>query len=109
MTRVSRQVRHDTLPMYYGSHSFLFTLFNLKSDGESIIGWLNTIGPVNAGLLRDLKIVYRTKKLIHILQKGILPKMRELGVKDDAVTVKRLPYPYCYCEGCVRKLIGECD
>ena len=32
LTKVSRQVRNDTLPVFYGSHGFLLTLFDREVD-----------------------------------------------------------------------------
>lgn len=66
VTRTCKQVRADTLPTFYGSHAFILTLFDIEEDAKSITSWLEMIGPANAGMLRNLKVVYRKKRKSHI-------------------------------------------
>jgi len=57
-TKVCKQIRADTLPNFYGSHTFIFTIFDIKEDGGSVTAWLETIGPKNTNmLLRRIVIV----------------------------------------------------
>ena len=53
LTRVCRQVRDDTLPMFYGSNHFV-----LDGDcyGTSYRKWLRVIGPRNVALLRTVTL-----------------------------------------------------
>ena len=109
LTKVSQQVRRETLSVFYGIHSFLFTLMDVGIDGVNIRNWLRTIGKENAARLENVKVVYRNKTQGKFVEKELLPAMATLGVRKDegVVTVKRLPYPYCYCESCIRKAVGE--
>ena len=109
LTKVSKQVRDETLSIFYGNRSFLFTLMNTEIDGLTVRKWLRTIGKENAAKLRTLKIVYRTKADRRYVKEDLMREMKKLGVKtdEDVVMVKRLQYPYCYCEHCTRKLLGE--
>ena len=107
--KVSKQVREDTLSIFYGSHTFLVTLMDKNIDGRTIRQWLETIGRKNASRLRDVKLVYRTKKDRRYIEGRLLPAMRRLSVRTDEgmVDVKRLTYPFCYCEGCIRRLLEK--
>lgn len=112
LTKVNKQVRVETLQLFYGSgQSFLFTLFDKDTDSISIFKWLRTIGKHNASLLRSVKIVYRKKKDRKFIEMTLLPAINKLGVRTEAkqpvVVVTRLTYPFCYCEECIRKLLGE--
>ncbi|KAK3657574.1 hypothetical protein LTR56_002349 [Elasticomyces elasticus] len=67
LTRVSRQLRAETLAMYYGINSFELRL----DQGDDIphvkahnveqmqaLKWLAAIGPSNAQLIKNIKILY---------------------------------------------------
>ena len=109
LTKVSKKVRDETLPIFYGSHSFLFTLFDREIDSASIFKWVRTIGKDNAGLLRKVSIVVRNNKDLKYAENELIPALKRQGLKTEGreVEVYKLPYPNCYCEGCVRKLLGE--
>lgn len=109
MAKVSKQVREETLSIYYGDHTFLVTLLDRDIDSETICEWLETIGERSAASLRNVKLVYRTKKDLYYIEKELMPAMHKLGMRntDDVVELKRLRYPYCYCEGCIRRLLAE--
>ena len=111
LTKVNKQTRIETLQLFYGSQSFLFTLFYRDTDSVSIFKWLRTIGKNNASFLRTVKIVYRKKQDVKFIRKTLLPAMNRLGVrteaKQDVVVAIRLTYPFCYCEECIRTLLGE--
>ena len=53
LTQVCRQVRDDTLPMFYGSNHFVL---NGDYYGTSYRKWLRVIGPRNAALLRTVTL-----------------------------------------------------
>jgi hypothetical protein len=93
--------------MFYGNQAFLSTLFDRKVDSTSTFKWLRAIGKQNAGYLRTIKIVYRKKKDRQYIQRTLLKSMNILGVRTEAkeavVMAIRLEYPFCYCEGCIRK------
>ena len=109
LTKVSKQVRDETLPIFYGSQSFLLTLFDREVDSASIFKWVRTIGKDNAGLLRKVSIVVRSNKDLKYAENELIPALKRQGLKTEGRDVKvlRLPYPNCYCEGCVRKVLGE--
>jgi hypothetical protein len=110
LTKVSKQVRNDTLPIFYGSHSFLFTLFDREIDTASIFKWMRAIDKDNAALLREVKIVVRSKRDMKYAENKLKPALKKQGLDVDGrtdVKVVKLQYPFCYCEGCVRKALGE--
>lgn len=61
LTRVSRQVRDETLPIFYGNHRFVCTLFDPVEQEQMLLAWLEKIGPISAGLIRELYVVYSKK------------------------------------------------
>jgi hypothetical protein len=82
LTRVCKQVHSDTLPIFYGTPLFYFTLFDEDIDRTSILSWLQTIGNGNAGLLRKLVILHREKTLGQGKKaKALKQEMCNLGVK----------------------------
>jgi hypothetical protein len=91
------------MAMFYGTATFVFTLFAIETDAHSITSWLKGIGQTNAGYLRTVKIIYRAKGVGHYIKKTLLPNMKDLGVKieNGIVEMKQFKYPYCYCEHCV--------
>lgn len=111
LTRVNKQIRSETLPIFYSAQAFLFTLFDRKIDSISILEWLRTIGKQNASFIRDIKIVYRKKKDRQYIMKTMLPIMKRYGVsteaKEGVLMAMRLVYPFCYCERYIRHLLGE--
>lgn len=111
LTKVSTQVRKDTLPIFYGNHSFLFTLFDREVDGASILKWVRKIGEENAGMLRTVKIVVRNKDDQKYAENELIRLLKKQGLKTEErdVTILKLPSPYCYCELCVRELLGEVE
>ncbi|KAK3711206.1 hypothetical protein LTR37_009800 [Vermiconidia calcicola] len=96
LTKVSKQIREETLSMLYGTHTFLVTLMEKNIDGGLICKWLRTI-------------VYRKKKDKHYIEKELMKAMEKLGVRTDdgVLKVKTLEYPFCYCEGCIRRVIQD--
>lgn len=84
--------------MFYGSNSFLLTLFDLEKDMQSIEDWLKTIGSTSAGMLRRVKLVYRTRSHQRDIRKNVLPMMVELGVQKEAVEVMRLKVSFVSCD-----------
>ncbi|KAK4898662.1 hypothetical protein LTR27_003834 [Elasticomyces elasticus] len=104
LTRVSRDVRADTLPMYYGKHIFQFRLFHRKQDEKSMLSWLSAIGPRNASLLRNFVITFSKDKDAHYIKRHLQPQMAKLGVRvGEAVKLVRTSYPYCSCIQCARR------
>ncbi|KAK5127963.1 hypothetical protein LTR85_005080 [Meristemomyces frigidus] len=108
LTMMSKQVRRDTLPMFYGNHGFVFTRFDTESDGSNIETWLEALGAANAKMLFCVVIVVRKKKQQLYVEKTLLPKMRQLGVRVDDIFLRsvRVGYPFCCCETCVMRTAG---
>ncbi|KAK4546531.1 hypothetical protein LTR36_001748 [Oleoguttula mirabilis] len=110
LTRVCKRIRAETLSIFYGIHTFFFTIFDNQIDGGALEKWLATIGPANASSLRCLHVVYRQKQQSRYLENTLLPLARTLGVRvDEAVISCRLSYPFCYCEMCVLETVRTCD
>ena len=110
LTKVSKEVRNDTLPIFYGSHCFMFTLFDRNTESASIFKWVRNIGKDSAALLREVKIVVRTKRDGKYVENELKPALKKLGLNahggTDAKVVK-LRFPFCYCETCVRTALRE--
>ncbi|TKA29783.1 hypothetical protein B0A50_03147 [Salinomyces thailandicus] len=100
LTQVSKQVRADTLPMFYGRRIFVFTLFDRQANSQSIVEWLARIGD-NADLLLMVAIVCRKKADRKYFRKVLRPMMEDLGLRDGVTISVRLEYPFCYCERCI--------
>lgn len=49
ITQISRQVRQETLPIYYGVNEFIAYG---EDDPETVVKWLKSIGKINAGLVK---------------------------------------------------------
>lgn len=86
-------------------------MFDIDADAPTILKWLETIGPSSASLLRRVIIVHRVKRHRRYIRKSLLPKMETLGLRlqhdlVSLVKVKRLEYPYCFCQGCIMKAAG---
>ena len=105
LAKVNKQIRTDTLSIFYGNQTFVFTVFDEKIDAPMIGRWLKTIGWANATMLRSVKVVYRSKKTKRFITKDLVPEMGRMGVKTDVVETLRFGYPYCYCEKCIMALV----
>ncbi|KAK3617262.1 hypothetical protein LTR56_025416 [Elasticomyces elasticus] len=111
LARVSKEVRADTLPMYYGKHTFHFRLFHghmnqdeRDQDETSLLSWLSAIGARNASLLRNFVITFSKDKDAHYIRRNLQPQMAKLGVRvGEAVKLVRTSYPHCSCVQCVRR------
>ena len=97
---ISRSVRADTLPVFHGKQTLIFTLFDRAKDESSILRWLQVIGKVNAELLSSLKIIYRAEGMQQCIEKDLLPEIMLLGVGVNVVEWKRL-HSRCHCVLCV--------
>ncbi|KAK4898663.1 hypothetical protein LTR27_003835 [Elasticomyces elasticus] len=99
VTHTSKQVRADTLPMFYGTHTFYFVLRDQYQDESMIERWLSTIGRDNAVRLCKIVAIYTTKR--HAAA------MRKLGVRSGVVKLMRTSYPHCACKRCVMKMLTK--
>ncbi|KAF7197661.1 hypothetical protein HII31_01000 [Pseudocercospora fuligena] len=100
LTRVSKKVREDTLPIFYGNHPFVVRLFSANaSDENRVFRWLDTIGPAAANMLREIYIFYARKQQLKHIRNNVLPELRARGVKTapgelGVVHLTRVTYPY---------------
>ncbi|KAK5721187.1 hypothetical protein LTR17_014828 [Elasticomyces elasticus] len=63
ITKVSRQLRRETLAMFYATNSFVVELDRLNTDEQTTgkfpaISWLGTIGAVNRAHIKNFTIRY---------------------------------------------------
>ena len=62
ITRISRQVRTESLPVYYGANEFFFEPYDRKENANTPVEfpyvqrWLKAIGPENRNLLKTVSI-----------------------------------------------------
>ena len=104
LTKATRQVRDETLTVFYGSSTFVLTLFDISIDGAAIESWLQAIGAQSTSYLRRIKIIYRRKKTAKYIKKKLLSTMEQLGIRsatEGVVVATRLKCPFCYCEKCI--------
>lgn len=108
ITKVSKEVGADTLPMFYGSHRSMFTLFNIEIDAASVCKWMRTIGKGNVAILREAVVVVRSKAGFKFAHNQLKLSLKKLGLRTDQGAVMRvvkLEHPFCYCESCVRQAV----
>ncbi|KAK5721181.1 hypothetical protein LTR17_014822 [Elasticomyces elasticus] len=69
ITRVSRQVRADTLAMFYGTNHFIVEFRYVQSvtlakvEDHKASQWLEAIGPQNAAAIKAITIYYSPRAL----------------------------------------------
>lgn len=105
LTKVSRQVRVETLPMYYGNprHVFMFTILERGEElHKAVARWFSTIGKVNAKSVKQVMVIMR--EMLEWWMRDIREVMVEQETEwaGNAVWkwVERDAWPYC-CEAVV--------
>lgn len=53
LTRVSKAVRHESLPIFYGRNTFTVNLVSIRRN--MIMGWLESIGATNRTMLKNCR------------------------------------------------------
>lgn len=127
LIKVSKQIRKETLPMFYGGgeHVFLFTLFPGEERFDAAPKWLQSIGRANASMIRHilavspLKCVSEEKTFKEWLAEwvdglGLAAKWRVLEYPLPERDVRHrfgrvTDDDYCTCETCFMPLEGEGD
>lgn len=96
LTRVSRQVRKDTLPIFYGHHPFVYrvTAGNVQASVQKLLDWLDTLGPTNAAMIRRLVLVYLRKKNLRYFTVKLLPELRRRGLDTAVLRYERMGHPF---------------
>ncbi|KAK5712916.1 hypothetical protein LTR17_017822 [Elasticomyces elasticus] len=107
ITRTSKQVRADTLPMFYGTHTFYFVLRDQYQEETMIERWLSKIGRDNADRLCKIVAIYTTKRHGKDFNKYTAAAMRKLGVRSGVVELMRTSYPHCACNRCIMKMLTK--
>lgn len=82
LSNVSKEVRNNTLPIFYGTNSFLFTIFDREIDSQSIFKWARTIGRANMSLLKEIKIVVWAKRNVKYVHNQLIPALKKLGLRS---------------------------
>jgi hypothetical protein len=119
LTKVCRALRRETLSMFYGTNTFVFTWFDMAGNADwehdvlSFKRWLAAIGPINAGMLRSIKVVCRHVWAIdetgrrmrrsEWVRERFVPEMVSFGVRDGVVTSTMLSVGFqkFFCECCI--------
>ncbi|KXS95252.1 hypothetical protein AC578_9458 [Pseudocercospora eumusae] len=100
LTRVSKKVREDTLPIFYGNHRFVVRLFSADAPDENrVLRWLDAIRQAAANMLRKIYIFYARKQQLNHIKNNVLPELRARGVKTapgelGVVCLTRISHPY---------------
>ena len=90
-TRVNRLIRSETLPIFYGTNTFVFTPKVTTSTGIGSISssdttWLKAIGSRNAGFVRCVEVRWLGWCRRALLE-NFKGQLRELGLSDVEVEV----------------------
>ena len=135
LIRACRQIREDTLPIWYGNQTFFFTIFGTKArwcqrcqyppfrssqhckshhavDTEwdtwlAVIQWLKLIGKANAASIRHVILVYSSTRARYRFQFKV-NELQKLGLRVDEpglLTWRSVGTPFCRCESCVMKAL----
>ncbi|KAF2173636.1 hypothetical protein M409DRAFT_48583 [Zasmidium cellare ATCC 36951] len=90
LTMVCRQVRQETLPIFYGNHTFVACWRPVEGDSCGLELWVERIGTTNAGYVRDIRIVCFNKSAFQCinLPRGIIERLGLLGVKLGEPRIK---------------------
>lgn len=106
LTRTCRQIRAETLPVFYGSHRFVLMLpsyYRWVSGRKFVHPSTDAIVPGFVALLRHIGIVYVRRKQLGWIKTVLLPDMKQKGFSAKTVTLAttyRNTYSYDKC-GCM--------
>ncbi|KAI5362191.1 hypothetical protein Slin14017_G074280 [Septoria linicola] len=102
ITRVSKLIREETLPIFYGNHHFVLRLLSQTGPEKSrILLWLDAIGHRNASRLRSVHIVNARKQDRKTIENDFLRDMRVRGVFTSRVKIARIAAPFKHTEASV--------
>ena len=110
LLQTNKQIHGETIAMWYGMQQFLWTLLDKgTSDQDSLMAWLDMIGPSNASLIHDLRLVYRREKQARSITRLLVPELRSRGIRTDdgVVRIVKLLFPCCACENCVIPTVAK--
>lgn len=86
LTRVSKKIRAETLPIFYGNIHVTSYHQRANNDWEEVqLKWIKHIGETNAGMLNRVTVEYDfwAKCSIKEKKKEIYEIMKRLGVEVD--------------------------
>lgn len=131
LTRVNRQIREETLSMFYHGNAFVFKLDGIRDSEECsyMEKFMRVIGHKKAAMLGDVRIVYAKKAVGRWIKRELvwkvsswhsfpalaawlvgfglrdhlltLEKLRQLGVRTDLGVVRCQRLGYPFCD-CAR-------
>lgn len=104
LTKVSKDIRNETLPMFYGQHRFVFTILSRSGtqrerDFEEIFKWLRAMGKRNVGMLRDVKVKIMERCDPEDLCK--LETLSDFGLRNMWKTLRVEVIQSAGCESCL--------
>lgn len=108
-SKVSKELRPETLSLFYGGYIFMFTAFKYKQIFDAPSSWLKKIGKRDAALVRKLMIVLPYAKDASDrleIKSSLYKRLKGLGCEAE---VKFMSYEYgrCRCETCVLRQEGS--
>lgn len=105
LSRVSKQLRHETLSIFYGNHIWNFTVSKDERISDAPWAWLEKIGPANAALVKKIMIVLPDTKDVEGKLKltwKVKQTLYKCGYYAD-VLLMSCPWGFCRCETCVTR------
>lgn len=135
LTRVCRQLRAETLPVFYGSHRFVLVLAAYKplmppppppldtvlwrawhrAARVSVFHTLEAITPAHVKLIKHLGVVYVQRRQLGWIKDVLLPGLRARGLRHGTLRlgctfkVRGCSYQKCGCMHCVLWKVGGWD
>lgn len=83
LTRVSRRVRSETLPIFYGTNIFRFAVYyqdDFAMADEYAIAWLAGIGKANAAMIRVARMCATDWRPHFVSEPLLYQQLRPLGL-----------------------------
>lgn len=103
LTRTSRQIRAEVLPMFYTENPFLCYLVD-KSDIYTVRRWLKELVGTNAKHIQNIRIIFRKRRDRKTVEVELVRFMRLCGIPSDGrLSIERLSWKVSVrcCEICV--------
>lgn len=103
LSKVSKQLRTETLAIFYGEPIFMFTAFKFQEIFEAPMAWMKQIGSHNAALVEKVMVVLPRMSGLYgrILIKAWLSRQLKSVGAEPVVKLKSYKYGRCRCETCV--------
>lgn len=103
LSKVNKQIRAETLSIFYGESWYVFTVFNYHKIFSEPSKWLQRIGPANARLVDKIEIVLpyaKDEEWKEDTVRELKKHLEWLGFQKTPLLRSRA-YGKCRCEDCI--------